>query len=312
MRVRARPCSSSVGGAARLASSQRRDARGVLALRDARCARLALDLEIGRLARELAGSLVEPRHLLRGDRVGRAAARIARGGLDDHAIGRRGARPIEAGGIDDGPFRRRGGRCRSGCRRLGGRRGTIGGLVGVTRDQEDQHGTAEHASSIGHRRRSTPSRRRIGATARELTLADLRPGQRAAEDRTDPAQVEPAGGQRESAVRHRDHAERVRPEHVANDEKSRAGDQAKPAAGRAVEESREPRSIERISSAHGDHGSGGAESRNRCATRITAEPSAERSAWLRYELPEDRFDDPLPLVEPLSKGARVGMRALHP
>jgi hypothetical protein len=70
-----------------------------------------------------------------------------------------------------------------------------------------------------------------------LCLADLYPGQWAAQDRTNIAKVERPGTQRENAPRHGDHAERVIPEQITNYEKSRTGDQTKNAAGRVIDES---------------------------------------------------------------------------
>ena len=67
-----------------------------------------------------------------------------------------------------------------------------------------------------------------------LCLADLCPGQWAAQDRTDIAKVEHPGAQRENAECHGDHAERVIPEQITNYEKSRAGDQAKNAPARLL------------------------------------------------------------------------------
>jgi hypothetical protein len=70
-----------------------------------------------------------------------------------------------------------------------------------------------------------------------LCLADLCPGQWAAQDRTDKANVERPGAQRENAVHHGDHTEWVMPEPIANYEKSHTGGQAKNAAGLAIDES---------------------------------------------------------------------------
>jgi hypothetical protein len=70
-----------------------------------------------------------------------------------------------------------------------------------------------------------------------LCLADICPGQWAAQGPTDKADVKRPGTQWENTVHHGDHTERVIPEQITNDEKSRAGDQAKDAAGLAIEES---------------------------------------------------------------------------
>ena len=84
-----------------------------------------------------------------------------------------------------------------------------------------------------------------------LRFANLCPGQWPSEERADEAEVERAGAQREHAPQHRDDAERVVPVEESNNEKSDPSDQAKSAAGGAVDESREPRLVERLGRAHG-------------------------------------------------------------
>jgi len=84
-----------------------------------------------------------------------------------------------------------------------------------------------------------------------LQLANLFPGQWAAQDRTDIAKIEHASTQRENAEHHGDHAECLLPVQITDYEKSRADDQAKNAAGRAIDESRKPGTIENFCNAHG-------------------------------------------------------------
>ena len=84
-----------------------------------------------------------------------------------------------------------------------------------------------------------------------LCFTNLCPGQWPPEERADKAEVERASAQREQAPQHGDDAERVVPVQETDNEKSDPSDHTKSAAGRTVDESREPRLVESLSRAHG-------------------------------------------------------------
>jgi len=80
--------------------------------------------------------------------------------------------------------------------------------------------------------------------ARLLLVANPRPRKGTTQHGADVTHIQAAGSEREDAPENREHTERVSPKQVAHHEEGRAGDHAKDAACRAVDEMGERRLIE--------------------------------------------------------------------
>ena len=92
---------------------------------------------------------------------------------------------------------------------------------------------------------------RVYALPLPVSIADGRARKWAAQGDADVAHIKEASSQWEDAPEHRQHPERVMPEHKADDEERCAGHHAEDASRPAIEEMREPRTIERLLPSHG-------------------------------------------------------------